>query len=185
MMAELGEVKIGTEVGYKAPGHYYIWHACVDCGKERWVLLSSRKGIPVRLRCVPCANKLHTLRGTKANNWKGGRLKDGKGYIRIKLDSEDYYFAMTYKKGYILEHRLVMAKSLGRCLAKSEHVHHKNGIRCDNRFENLELLSQADHNTYQKMCAHCELRKEIRLLRWQIKNLEEQVRQLISKPMGI
>jgi hypothetical protein len=48
-------------------------------------------------------------------------------------------------KGFILEHRFVMEKSLGRKLLSSEHVHHKNHQRNDNRLENLEISSQSEH----------------------------------------
>lgn len=49
--------------------------------------------------------------------------------------------AMAGKNGYVYEHRWVMSELLERALHPWETVHHKNGMRSDNRLENLELFA--------------------------------------------
>jgi HNH endonuclease len=66
-------------------------------------------------------------------NWKGGKVVHKKGYIMVKVNG------WTKNNGYKFEHILVMEQSLGRELLPGENVHHLNGIRSDNRLENLEL----------------------------------------------
>jgi len=65
-------------------------------------------------------------------NWRGGISRHSSGYVYILVDRDG-------ESKYIFEHVLVMEDSLGRRLFKDENVHHKNGIRDDNRIENLEL----------------------------------------------
>lgn len=141
----LGECKRGEELGYKTKGHFHIWAACVDCGKPRWTETRKKSEYVKYQRCQKCAVKRR--RGKNSPHWRGGRCKEGNGYIRVLLRPNDFFYPMASKKGYVLEHRLVMAQHLGRCLASWEWVHHKNGIKDDNKLENLELVTDSSHLT--------------------------------------
>jgi hypothetical protein len=77
------------------------------------------------------------VRGENNHHWKGGRSIE-RGYVVL------YDYDTSNPRRRILEHRKVMEEHLGRRLAINERIHHKNGIKTDNRIENLELW-QGEH----------------------------------------
>ncbi len=178
-MPTIGEVKRARDIGLtnRTPHRLYIWYSCLDCGKERWVRVEHGK--PSRIRCIICSNKCILREGRHKKNWKGSR-KTNTGYIIIYLPPNDFFYQMTDKTHRVFEHRLVMAKHLGRNLHTWEIVHHINHIRDDNRIENLEIVSDIGHkqitlleNKIDKLLKIQEdLRKEIRLLRWESKQFQ-------------
>lgn len=95
-------------------------------------------------------NSIKAHKGVKSFNWKGGKHKDRLGYIQVWMPKHPN----AKMAGYIHEHRLIMSNYLERPLKSNEFVHHKNGIKDDNRIENLELLT---HNVHRGKveCPYC------------------------------
>lgn len=71
-----------------------------------------------------------------------GRKRTPVGYVTLCIKSHPNGDKVH---GYVFEHRVVMEMKLGRYLLENEIVHHKNGVKHDNRLENLELMDHTDH----------------------------------------
>lgn len=132
---------------------------CKECGEPRVV---ASKRIRRRLAagrftgmCNECylvsdQNRRHMAglaerqgRGPDSHNWKGGWYEQ-EGYKRCHWitfgeEAREILEPMSDRRGCVLEHRAVMALSLGRPLKLSETVHHRNGRKMDNGRANLEL----------------------------------------------
>lgn len=104
-----------------------------------------RQGINLRSGFRSPKTVVH--RGPSHHNWRGGTYLHSDGYV--------YEYAPEHpdapkSKGYVLQHRLVIERSLGRYLTPDECVHHRNEKKDDNRLENLEVTARSPHMRHHK-----------------------------------
>lgn len=100
-----------------------------------------------------------------------GRTFSPRGSASSYVDTNGYVVIRTPDRGKRLQHRLVMEQYLGRELAGFENVHHINGIRDDNRIENLELWVKPQPNG-QRLDD---------LLSWLVNTYPSEIANLLSK----
>lgn len=131
---------------------------CPNCGKEftpnKKQLRSLAVGKQKRAYCSPlCARQHMAIKNAGSNNpkWRGGKVDDH-GYNSVHMPG--YHEASPY----VLEHRLIMERVLGRKLEDGEIVHHKNGDKKDNRPENLEVLTISEHMRHHATESHAARR---------------------------
>lgn len=163
----LGQAYRRCDVGL-AGNHKVLWLACEECGVPRFTSATNptarcRSCTSKRMRkildlnqashrddckCYRCRIGKGYFIGKNNPSWNGGKIRLSSGYVAVWVSPDDPMYSMAWgrrkrDRHYCLEHRLVMARHVGRPLEKHEQVHHMNGVKDDNRIENLELWYRA------------------------------------------
>jgi len=125
-------------------------HACPICGK----LIDSTASM-----CHLCYVKTHS--GRNSPNFREEPRKTKGGYIFVPIPEHPF----CNSGGMVAQHRLVIEKKIGRYLTPDEIVHHLNGIRDDNRPQNLVITKCHSHSSWTYIKA---LQKRIRDLEVQL-----------------
>lgn len=128
--------------------------SCAHCGTELRLKPSQARVQYCSKACEAAARVRRPL--ARQHNGKPARLND-QGYVMV-WEPEHPNRA---HKGWQPEHRLIAERTLGRFLDSSEHVHHVNGVKDDNRPENLAVMDATEHRALSLSDYHAWLRGEL------------------------
>jgi len=82
-------------------------------------------------------------------NWKGGEVDSGYGYLMVLQKDHPY----RNNRDYVMKHRIIVEKYIGRYLKSNEVVHHVNKNKKDNRIKNLMVFNNdGAHRNFDKGC---------------------------------
>ena len=102
-------------------------------------------GYPMQPRstvCRACRNRLQTeLTGENHPRWKGGRINAPEGYIYVVAPNHP----RAHKSNYVMEHIIIWERFHNKSLPQGWIIHHLNGLKSDNRPENLVALPDTRH----------------------------------------
>jgi hypothetical protein len=134
-------------VNNKTGKESYVWQRhpfkiCPSC-KELFVNRDPR----VKTCSTTCRKNF--FRASRTHTWNGGQIID-RGYRLVYMPKHPMA-NRGRDHSYVLEHRLIMSQQIGRILKKTEHVHHKNENKLDNRIENLQLMSCSEHIKHHRL----------------------------------
>jgi len=87
------------------------------------------------------------LPGQNHPHWKGGITMSPSGYVLIKNPKHPH----AHSDGYMRLHRLVYETYNKCCLLPYTIIHHINGVKTDNRIENLQIMSDSEHMRYHRL----------------------------------
>lgn len=118
-------------------GHPKPFRLCEDCFRERRYCPCGKPKADEANLCQSCY--LDGMKGENHPSWKGGRTITREGYVKVHAKGHP----RADRHGMVWEHQIVMEGNIGRTLTREENVHHLNGIRDDNRIENLELWTKS------------------------------------------